>query len=97
MAITPLGRQTMSDNTFYLSIEPVAGGAFCYWYHLGTIESVARDCAARIFAERNASPYRQDLQSHVMKTRTVALYRNGRMFDVFDGVWFNQTYAEAAK
>lgn len=65
-------------STFTLSIEATAGQSFQHHFHLGTIESVARDCAADIFRARvrNSLP-----------VVTVALIREGRIFDVFDGRW----------
>lgn len=68
--------------TYTLSIEPINGTAYQHPYHLGTIEAVARDCAANhIF--------------HAPKMRTVALILNGKIFDVFYGdKWHSEITAE---
>jgi len=68
----------MTNSTFTLSIEPTNGAAFQHGFHLGTDEAVARGIAEERFAGRNA---------YGLHTRTVALVRNGRLFDVFDGAW----------
>jgi hypothetical protein len=72
---------TAPAGQFTLSIEPVEGAVFVHGFHLGTIEKVARDCAADIFANRN---------NYGSPTRTVALIRDGKLFDVFDGTWSSQ-------
>ena len=68
----------MSASTFTLSIEPTNAAAFQHGYHLGTDEAVARSIAVERFNGRNA---------YGLHTRTVALIRAGRIFDVFDGAW----------
>jgi hypothetical protein len=83
----------MSDQvTFTLSIEPVDGASFVHGFHLGTIETIARDCARKIFSDRNMASnfYKRDLNNHVMATRTVALIRHGKIFDVYDGQWSSE-------
>jgi hypothetical protein len=67
--------------TFTLSIEPVEGTSFQYGFHLGTIESTAREIAVEKFHARNANG---------MATRTVALMREGKIFDCYDGRWSSE-------
>jgi hypothetical protein len=64
-----------------LSVEPVEGATFVHGFHLGTQESVARMMAAELFFARNAA---------AKWTRTVALIRNGKMIDCFDGHWSSE-------
>ena len=68
----------MSNSPFTLSIEPTDGAAFQHGFHLGSDERVARGIAVERFNGRNA---------YGLHTRTVALIRAGRIFDVFDGAW----------
>jgi len=68
----------MTNAVFTLSIEPTEGRAFQHGFHLGTIETIARREAEDRFNGRNASG---------LYTRTVALIRDGRIVDVFDGSW----------
>jgi len=70
--------------TFTLSIEPIQGKAFQHGFHLGTIESTARLCAEDVFHSRNANG---------LPTRTVALIRNRKLFDCYDGKW-SSDYSE---
>ncbi len=63
---------------FTLSIEPLNGKAFQYGFHLGTDERLARQIAEEKFHARN---------KHGMPTVTVALLRNGKMVDCYDGQW----------
>ena len=79
--------------TFTLSIEPVEGRSFMHPYHLGTIESVARDCAVNIFKSRNSSPYAKDHKGRCMTVRTVALIKEGKMFDCFMGDKWSSDYS----
>jgi hypothetical protein len=65
-----------SDQPFVLSIEPVEGSSFKHGFHLGTDERVARQIAIEMFDARNAN---------AIPTRTVALFRYGKMLDVYDG------------
>ncbi len=69
-----------APSTYTMSIEPVDGPSFINGFHLGTIESVARDLCVERFHGRNAAD---------MPTRTIALIRNRRIVDVYDGAWFN--------
>jgi hypothetical protein len=79
----------MTDNlTFTLSIEPIEGKTYQYHYHLGTIESVARECAINVFA--NANKYSGN--GYMFGARTVALIRNGKMFDCFMGDKWSSEY-----
>ena len=64
--------------TFTLSIEPTGKPAFQHGFHLGTDERVARQIAEGIFNNRN---------KHGEPTCTVALIRNRKIFDVYDGKW----------
>jgi len=66
------------SNVFELSIEPVGQVAFRAGYHLGTDEKVARQMAEERFHGRNRTG---------LPTCTVALIRDRRVFDVYDGVW----------
>lgn len=72
----------IASQTFTLSIEPTEGDTFTYGYHLGTIESIARDCAEDIFKTYT--------KGGKIKIRTVALRRDG-FFDVYDGEWASVT------
>lgn len=67
-------------QTFTLSIETDAG-TYQHGCHLGTIERVARECAEEIFAKR--------IPKIGTRIVTVALIREGKMFDCFDGRWAN--------
>jgi hypothetical protein len=71
----------MDTTTFLLSIEPMEGKAYRHGFHLGTIESIAREIAVEKF---------QVLNANGKPTRTVALIRGGRMFDCFDGKWSSE-------
>jgi hypothetical protein len=67
-------------STFTLSIEPVDGATFQHPFHLGTIEDIARKLAEETFHGRNA---------YGKHTITVALMRDRKIIDVFDGQWVN--------
>ena len=80
----------MSDP-FILSIEPVGAPTFQYGFHLGTDEALARRIAEEKFHARNLSPIKSDIGGVPMATRTVALFRKGKMIDCYDGVeWSSQ-------
>lgn len=64
--------------TFTLSIEPTGKPCFVHGFHLGTHEAVARKIAEDAFHARNA---RGECIC------TVALIRDRRVFDVYDGTW----------
>lgn len=64
---------------FTLSIETTCRN-YQHPFHLGTIEHVARTCAEEIFRRQRPEPI-----------VTVALIRDRKIFDVFDGTWFNDT------
>ncbi len=70
----------MTNGTITLSIEPIGKPAYQHGFHLGTIESVARQIAEEMFAAR------QDI-------RTLALIRDRRIIDVFDGLWLTDCEA----
>lgn len=71
----------MTTSTFTLSIETTEGQSFQYGFHLGTQEPLARQIAEEKFHAR---------VKHNMPTVTVALLRNGRMYDCYDGrCWFS--------
>jgi hypothetical protein len=70
--------------TFTLSIEATAGQAFVHGFHLGTIESVARQIAQEKFHARIA---------HGLPVVTVALIRGGKLFDIYDGEWSSEREA----
>jgi hypothetical protein len=61
---------------FTLSIEDQPGSSFRHPFHLGTIEQVARDCAERAYFDRVYSG---------QPVVTVALIRDRKLFDCFDG------------
>ena len=66
----------MTDQTITLSIEPIGKPTYQHGFHLGTMEAMARQLAEEQFYAR------QDI-------RTVALIRNRRILDVFDGKWLS--------
>lgn len=66
----------VTTNPFVLSIEPVEGKSFVHGFHLGTDERVARQFAEEKYRATGA--------------RTVALMRDWRIWDVFDGSWFSE-------
>ncbi len=66
-------------QTITLSIEPFDGKSYQHGFHLGTDIDLAKTIAAEYF---NAN---QD------KWRTVALKSNGKIIDVFDGKWFQDS------
>lgn len=69
-------------SPFMLSIEPVEGKSFTHGFHLGTDERVARDIAKEAWHARN----KQNLP-----TVTVALMRDGKIFDCYMGDrWQNE-------
>lgn len=68
----------MPNSPFTLSIEPVQGKSFIHGFHLGTVEGVARQCAAEQFHGRNRNG---------AFTRTVALIRDNKLVGVYDGEW----------
>jgi hypothetical protein len=65
---------------FTLSIEDVYGHSFQYGYHLGTDEALARTIAAEKFHARVQNGF---------PVVTVALMRDGKMVDCYDGRWAN--------
>jgi hypothetical protein len=83
-------RSKTVSNIFTLSIEPTEGETFQYGFHLGTVESTARSCAADIFKNYT--------KGGKIRIRTVALKRDGKIFDVYDGEWtsdmWEKLYAE---
>ncbi len=69
-------------SVFVLSIEFADGHVRQYGYHLGTDERLARQIAEEKF--------------RAIKATTVALKRDGHIWDVFDGSWFSdQQYDDA--
>jgi hypothetical protein len=68
-------------NPFTLSIEPTDGPAFQHGFHLGTDERIAKEFAEEIFRNRNTNHH---------ATCTVALIRDRRIIDVYDGQWQSQ-------
>jgi hypothetical protein len=66
---------------FILSIEPVAGPTYRHGFHLGTDEAVARQIAEETYRSLRRHP------GTVCAVRTVALIRDERLVDVFDGRW----------
>jgi hypothetical protein len=65
-------------TTFTLSIEETAGNSFLHGFHLGTDERLARQIAEEVFNAR--VKYGQPIV-------TVALIRDRKLVDVFDGTW----------
>ena len=70
----------MSD-TITMSIEPIDGPAYQHGFHLGTIESIARQIVEETFAARR-------------DVRTIALIRDRRILDVFDGTWDSDNWGD---
>ncbi len=70
------------SSIFSLSIEPTGKPSFQHGFHLGTEEPMARKIAEETFHNRN---------KHGDHTCTVALIRDRKIFDVYDGTWFNQS------
>lgn len=78
-------------STFILSIETAPGKAMQYPWHFGTIEHIARACALAVYRDRVKAG---------LPTYTIALIRDCKIFDVFDGAewhsvavakWFSET------
>jgi hypothetical protein len=65
-------------KTFELSIETAPGKSERHGFHLGTIEAIARQIAKEKFYARRKWGY---------PTVTVALMRNGKLFDCYDRTW----------
>jgi hypothetical protein len=75
-------------STFTMSIETTEFQSHQHPYHLGTNESVARICVEDCFHAR---------LKHVMPTLTIALMRDGKVFDVYYGrQWNSDIELEAA-
>ncbi len=72
---------------FILSIETTSGVSHQHGFHLGTDETLARQIAEERFHGRVAAG---------LPVVTVALLRDHRIVDVFDGKWFN-AYRSAAR
>ena len=72
----------MSNHPFILSIETVEGKSFVHGFHLGTDERLARQIAEEKFRARVADN---------LPVVTVAIVRNYKMVDCFDGRdWFSE-------
>jgi hypothetical protein len=84
----------MTASVFCLSIEPVNGKTFVHGYHLGTIESVARQIAEKTFRTRNKLHPFTDHARNSYTTRTVALIRDGKLFDIYDGTWASEGWED---
>ncbi len=74
----------MTFAPFCLWIETTPGKSVQHGFHLGTDEKLARQIAEEKFNAR---------VEHGLPVVTVALMRNRKIVDVFDGKWFNQSYA----
>lgn len=74
---TPLPEAKMSAP-FILSIEPTGKPAYVHGFHLGTDEAVARKIAEEMFRSRRY-------------TCTVALIRDHKLVDVYDGAWASES------
>lgn len=72
-------------SPFCLSIEVAAGQAVQHGFHLGTDERLARQIAEEKFHAR---------VKHGLPVVTVALMRDRKVVDVFDGKWFNDCEGE---
>ena len=68
-----------SSNVFELSIEPVGGATYRDGFHLGTDEVIARRLAVEAFHQRTPKVG--------TAIRSVALFREGKMVDCYDGHW----------
>lgn len=68
----------MTDAPFLMSVESTHGNATVHGFHLGTIESIAR----QIVEEKFHAMLRNN-----MPVRTIALIRNRRIVDVYSGEW----------
>lgn len=66
---------------FVLSIETIAGKAFVHGFYLGTDERLARRIAEERFHGRIANN---------LPVVTVALMRDHRIYDVYDGRWHSE-------
>src|SRR5262245_35489832 len=92
---TEMREQEMDQSIFTLSIEPFEGKSYQYGFHLGTIESEARKCAEEIWNRKRKEGPKELAHGRVEGCRTVALIRDRRIYDVFDGVgWFNRMIEE---
>jgi hypothetical protein len=68
-------------SPFVLSIEPTGKPSVQYGFHLGTDERVARQIAEEIFHKRvTYGPI-----------CTVALIRDRKIVDVYDGAWSSES------
>ncbi len=79
------GENQMTKPTFTLSIETTEGHSYLHGFHLGTIESIARQIAQERFHARIR---------HNMPTVTVALLLDGKMFDCYDGDCWSSEYLD---
>jgi len=79
---------------FILSVEPYEGPTFQYGYHLGTDLALAKKIVEDKFHARNRSSYATDLDGRMMQTRTMALIRNRKVVDVYDGRWSSEYESE---
>jgi hypothetical protein len=70
----------MTTSPFVLSIETTSGQSIQHGFHLGTDERLAREIAAEKFHAR---------VRHGLPVVTVALLRDRKLVDVYDGTWFN--------
>ena len=71
---------------FTLSIEPTEGKSYLHPFHLGTDGAIAREFAREVWTRVN-------------KERgcvTVALIREGKLYDVWDGVQWHNALVERA-
>jgi hypothetical protein len=66
---------------YILSIEPIEGETFQHKFHLGTDIGVAKKIAVEMFHARNQQN---------MPTRTVALLRDNKIVDCYDGKWSSE-------
>lgn len=68
-------------NPYLLSIEPTGKKSYIHGYHLGTNEKIAREFAEYLFRARNNCN---------QFTTSVALMREGKIVDVYDGAWHSE-------
>jgi hypothetical protein len=79
---TKLDPEIKEPGIYTLSIEPCNGPTYLHGFHLGTHEHLARQFAEEMYKRINAE----------RGCFTVALIRNGHMWDTFDGRdWFSDT------
>ena len=72
--------------TFTMSVETDAG-TYVHGFHFGTEEKIARQLVEGYFPT-----FRPKIGTRVI---TLALMRNGKLFDCYDGQWANDIQSNA--